>query len=119
MMIAEPHHICLIFEVAWGNTQDIHCSVNYIAHVLMLLDKVDDGYSQACVDDDFLVTRFMNRSWLMMQPKDSRQTELFSFSCNFTMGRQGWHFQVTITVPEHLSHFLGKTLLENMSSSVY
>ena len=52
MMIAEPQYICLVSEVAWGNTQDINCSVIYIAQVLMLMDNVDDCLSQAWVDDE-------------------------------------------------------------------
>ena len=42
MMTAVPQHFCLISEVAWDNTQDIHCSVIYIAQVLVLMDNVDD-----------------------------------------------------------------------------
>jgi hypothetical protein len=51
-MIAEPHYFCLALEVAWGNTQDIHCSVIDIAQVVMLMDNVDDCLSLAWVDDE-------------------------------------------------------------------
>ena len=52
MMIAVPQYICLVSEVALGNTQDIHCSVIYIAQVLMMMDNVDDCLSLALADDE-------------------------------------------------------------------
>ena len=50
MIIAEPHYFCLVLEVAWGNAQDIHCSVIDIAQVVILMDNVDDCLSLAWVD---------------------------------------------------------------------
>ena len=52
-MTAVSQHFCLISEVAWDNTQDIHCSVIYIAQVLVLMDNVDDCLSRAWVDDEY------------------------------------------------------------------
>ena len=52
MIIAEPHYFCLVLEVAWDNTQDIHCSVIDIAQVVILMDNVDDCLSLALVDDE-------------------------------------------------------------------
>ena len=108
MIIAEPHYFCLVLEVAWDNTQDIHCSVIDIAQVVILMDNVDDCLSLAWLMMKILVERFMSGSWLTMHGKDSRRTVLFSTSCDCRMGSPVGHFQVTITVPEHLTHLIAK-----------
>jgi hypothetical protein len=71
-MTAVPQHFCLISEVAWDNTQDIHCSVIYIAQVLVLMDNVDDCPLEHGFMMNILLTTFMTRYWLMMHAKDSR-----------------------------------------------
>ena len=53
MMTAVPQHFCLVSEVAWDNTQDIHCSVIYIAQVLVLMDNVDGCPFRAWLYDEY------------------------------------------------------------------
>jgi hypothetical protein len=70
-MIAEPHYFCLVLEVAWGNTQDIHCSVIDIAQVVILMDDVDDCLSLAWVDDGNFGEKV--HEWILVDDAPERQ----------------------------------------------
>ena len=72
MIIAEPHYFCLVLEVAWGNTQDIHCSVIYIAQVVVILiDNVDDYLSLVWVDDENFGEKV--HEWILVDDAWERQ----------------------------------------------
>ena len=83
-MIAEPRYCCLLLWVAWGNTQDIHCSVIDIAQaVAILMDNVDDCLSLAWVDDENFGEKVYERilvddAWERQQANEAVQFYLIS-----------------------------------------
>ena len=70
-MIAEPHYFCLVLEVDWNNTQDIHRSVKDNAQVVIPMDNVDDCLSLAWVDDENFGEKVYE--WILVDYAPERQ----------------------------------------------